>query len=98
MDVKFKSIPLQLRQNPGWGSHKAFGDHTSPILRRWDVTSTEEMVAMIDRHDNWGRKPSVFWTTFPYTGPVGQQGYMSSKCWATEKFGRNNFYQYEKFF
>lgn len=62
------------------------------------MPSTDEIYAMIQRADVIGDRPAVFWTTFPNSGvPVRQQGYMTARDWATQKFGaRCNFVLYNQ--
>ena len=58
------------------------------------MPSTDEIVALIDKNNQVGTKPSVFWTAFyQYTGPA--EPYNRVKNWGVQKFGaRCNFYLY----
>lgn len=55
------------------------------LSRRATVESTDEIVAMIDKHGQVGKKPSVFWTSFyQYPGP---EAYRRVREWGNQKFG-----------
>jgi len=52
-------------------------------LSKRAVPSTDEIVAMIDKNDKVGLKPSVFWTAFyDYPGP---KAYFTVRNWGIEK-------------
>lgn len=83
----------------------SIGEFEGPLPRalahiqpRYVIPSTDEIVAMIDKNNVMGSRNSVFWTSFAYVNtPIMQQGYMTTKTWARQRFhGNCNFVMYDQ--
>lgn len=65
--------------------------HTNHLFARAKVESTDEIVALIDKHGQVGRAPSVFWTSFyEYPGPAA---YGKVRQWGNQRFGNRCNYK-----
>jgi len=95
--VSQRQIAAASPLNPVEKSTTSSSELSAPLsiegLSKRAVPSTDEIVAMIDKNDKVGLKPSVFWTAFyDYPGP---KAYFTVRNWGIEKFGqRCNFYLY----
>ena len=67
----------------------------SKLVRRYDVVSSDQYRDDCLRTGKVQRVPGLFWTSFPTSGPINQQGYLVATAWAREYFGsRDNFVTY----
>ncbi|KAL8798000.1 MAG: hypothetical protein Q9182_007048 [Xanthomendoza sp. 2 TL-2023] len=65
------------------------------LVRRYHVITTEEYEGDIRRTGKVYSLPAVFWTSFPRSGPIREQGFMTSKTWAKKTFGEKGFVMYD---
>ena len=91
------SHPASQKEHLKPADHVSSNIIAAPLEKRYYVYSTDEIYAMIQKADVIRDRQAVFWTTFPYDGPIGQQGFMTARNWATQKFGgRCNFVLYNE--
>ncbi|KAL8811138.1 MAG: hypothetical protein Q9200_002048 [Gallowayella weberi] len=65
------------------------------LVRRYHVVTTEDYEGDILRTGKVYSRPAVFWTSFPRSGPIRDQGFMTTRAWARKTFGENGFVTYD---
>lgn len=95
--VVFAFISFLAAAAPSRAEHQ---DHTTTLeapklVRRYNVVSSEQYRDDCLRTGKVQRVPGIFWTSFPTSGTISQQGYLTATTWARNFFGsRENFVTY----